>query len=64
MEYWNSWSMAVNLYQLACDLVTVSIWSPPLPRPTLPLWPLRKSGLSCLVVLLGLRDLVLVQWLL
>jgi hypothetical protein len=61
-EFWKSCSIAENLAQLSLDLVTVSICSTPLPRPTLPLWPLRKSGLSCLVVLLLLRDLVLVQW--
>jgi hypothetical protein len=36
-EFWNSWSMALNLSQFARDLVMVSIWSPPLPWPTLPL---------------------------
>ena len=59
LEFWNSSNMALNLSQLALVLVMVSIWSPPLPWPTLPLRPLIRSGFSCLVTLPGLRDLVL-----
>ena len=59
LEFWNSSNMALNLSQLLLVLVMVSIWSPLLPMPTLPLWPLMRSGFSCLVTLPGLSDLVM-----